>query len=67
MRSFMRGVSRPLHEAKAVKDRFDDLFASSRYVKALDAIRKSKLEEVSAFVTLILVVQLTSFLYFSIL
>lgn len=63
----MRGVSRPLHEAKAVKDRFDDLFASSRYVKALDAIRKSKLEEVSAFVTLILVVQLTSFLYFSIL
>ncbi|KAL5111595.1 DNA repair protein RAD50 [Taenia crassiceps] len=29
----------------AVKERFDDLFASSRYVKALDAIRKSKLEE----------------------
>lgn len=35
----------PLHEAKAVKERFDDLFASSRYVKALDAIRKSRLEE----------------------
>eukprot|EP00108_Taenia_solium_P010754 TsM_000261600 transcript=TsM_000261600 gene=TsM_000261600 len=35
----------PLHEAKAVKERFDDLFASSRYVKALDTIRKSKLEE----------------------
>lgn len=32
----------PLQEAKAVKQRFDDLFASSRYVKALDAIRKCK-------------------------
>lgn len=34
----------PLHEAKSVKQRFDDLFASSRYVKALDAIRKCKQE-----------------------
>ncbi|CAH8581997.1 unnamed protein product [Heterobilharzia americana] len=34
----------PLQEAKAVKQRFDDLFASSRYVKALDAIRKCKQE-----------------------
>ncbi|XP_018651834.1 putative dna repair protein RAD50 [Schistosoma mansoni] len=32
----------PLQEAKSVKQRFDDLFASSRYVKALDAIRKCK-------------------------
>ncbi|THD20542.1 DNA repair protein RAD50 [Fasciola hepatica] len=32
----------PLQEAKAVKQRFDDLFASSRYVKALDAMRKCK-------------------------
>ncbi|KAF7256395.1 hypothetical protein EG68_06702 [Paragonimus skrjabini miyazakii] len=35
----------PLQEAKAVKQRFDDLFASSRYVKALDAIRKCKQEK----------------------
>ncbi|CAH8544903.1 unnamed protein product [Dicrocoelium dendriticum] len=34
----------PLQEAKSVKQRFDDLFASSRYVKALDAIRKCKQE-----------------------
>ncbi|CAL8106543.1 unnamed protein product [Calicophoron daubneyi] len=32
----------PLQEAKSVKQRFDDLFASSRYVKALDAMRKCK-------------------------
>ncbi|VDO08335.1 unnamed protein product [Rodentolepis nana] len=32
----------PLQEAKSVKERFDDLFASSRYVKALDALRKSR-------------------------
>ncbi|VDL96033.1 unnamed protein product [Schistocephalus solidus] len=37
--------SRPLLEAKSVKQRFDDLFASSRYVKALDAIRKTRLEQ----------------------
>ncbi|BHF60988.1 DNA repair protein rad50 [Sparganum proliferum] len=35
----------PLLEAKSVKQRFDDLFASSRYVKALDAIRKTRLEQ----------------------
>ncbi|EUB65095.1 DNA repair protein RAD50 [Echinococcus granulosus] len=35
----------PLHEAKAVKERFDDLFASSRYVKALDAIRKRQMRK----------------------
>ncbi|KAA3671939.1 DNA repair protein RAD50 [Paragonimus westermani] len=35
----------PLQEAKTVKQRFDDLFASSRYVKALDAIRKCKQEK----------------------
>ncbi|KAF5398639.1 DNA repair protein RAD50 [Paragonimus heterotremus] len=35
----------PLQEAKVVKQRFDDLFASSRYVKALDAIRKCKQEK----------------------
>ncbi len=37
---------RPLLEAKSVKERFDDLFASSRYVKALDAIRKTRVEQV---------------------
>ncbi|KAG5450074.1 DNA repair protein rad50, partial [Clonorchis sinensis] len=35
----------PLQEAKSVKQRFDDLFASSRYVKALDAMRKCKQEK----------------------
>lgn len=34
----------PLAEGKAVKQRFDDIFASTRYVKALEAIRKSKME-----------------------
>ncbi len=39
-------IDRPLLEAKSVKERFDDLFASSRYVKALDAIRKTRVEQV---------------------
>ena len=36
----------PLIEGKAVKERFDDLFASVRYVKALESIRKIKQEKV---------------------
>ncbi len=42
---------RPLLEAKSVKERFDDLFASSRYVKALDAIRKTRVEQVGPLAT----------------
>jgi DNA repair protein RAD50 len=36
----------PLLEGKAVKQRFDDIFASTRYVKALENIFKIKKEEV---------------------
>ncbi|XP_064608041.1 LOW QUALITY PROTEIN: DNA repair protein RAD50-like [Liolophura sinensis] len=32
----------PLSEGKALKDKFDAIFASTRYVKALEAIRKLK-------------------------
>ncbi|KAK3099688.1 hypothetical protein FSP39_008022 [Pinctada imbricata] len=32
----------PLSEGKALKDKFDAIFASTRYVKALDTIRKLK-------------------------
>ncbi|KAL3316536.1 DNA repair protein rad50 [Cichlidogyrus casuarinus] len=35
----------PLQEAKFVKQKFDDLFAASRYVKALDAVRKCKQDQ----------------------
>lgn len=44
--SFPHTHIRPLQEAKSVKQRFDDLFASSRYVKALDTIRKCKQDKV---------------------
>lgn len=40
-------LPRPLGEGKQLKQKFDDLFASTRYVKALDAIRKCKLSQVS--------------------
>ena len=37
---------RPLSEGKALKLKFDDIFASTRYVKALDVIRKFRTEQV---------------------
>lgn len=37
---------RPLCEGKSLKEKFDAIFASTRYVKALEAIRKFKQEQV---------------------
>ena len=37
---------RPLGEGKKLKEKFDDIFASTRYVKALDNIRKFRKEQV---------------------
>jgi len=37
---------RPLSEGKVLKQKFDDIFASTRYVKALDSIRKLRQEQV---------------------
>lgn len=34
--------NRPLSEGKALKEKFDAIFASTRYVKALETIRKVK-------------------------
>lgn len=33
-------IWRPLDEAKKVKDKFDDIFNTTRYVKCQDEIRK---------------------------
>lgn len=35
----------PLSEGRALKQKFDDIFASTRYVKALEVIRKCKMEK----------------------
>ena len=40
-------VVRPLSEGKALKLKFDEIFASTRYSKALDAIQKLQKEKVS--------------------
>ncbi|ETV72541.1 hypothetical protein H257_12631 [Aphanomyces astaci] len=37
----------PLQEGKVLKSRFDDIFESARYTKALEAIRKLKLDRTS--------------------
>ena len=39
-------IFRPLSEGKTLKTKFDDIFASTRYVKALEVIRKSRKEQV---------------------
>ena len=36
----------PLSEGKQLKEKFDAIFASTRYVKALDTIKKTKKEQV---------------------
>ena len=41
-------VSRPLDEAKKVKDKFDDIFNTTRYVKCQDDIRKEMNEQKSS-------------------
>ena len=38
--------SRPLSEGKALKAKFDEIFASTRYTKALENIRSVKKEQV---------------------
>ena len=40
-------TTRPMSEGKALKTKFDDIFASTRYVKALDEIRKLRIKQVS--------------------
>ncbi|XP_015757850.1 PREDICTED: DNA repair protein RAD50-like [Acropora digitifera] len=35
----------PLSEGKVLKQKFDDIFAATRYIKALDAIRKFRQEQ----------------------
>ena len=35
----------PLGDAQGLKKRFDDLFASTKYAKALDALRKLRVEK----------------------
>lgn len=37
-------VDRPLSEGKALKAKFDDIFASTRYTKALESFKKIQLE-----------------------
>lgn len=39
-------ICRPLSEGKALKIKFDEIFASTRYSKALDAIQKLQKEKV---------------------
>ena len=39
--------NRPLSEGKALKQKFDDIFASTRYTKALDNILKTRKDMVS--------------------
>ena len=39
-------MCRPLSEGKALKLKFDEIFASTRYSKALDAIQKLQKEKV---------------------
>ncbi len=38
-------VNWPLSDSATLKKKFDDIFASARYTKALDAIRKLKTEQ----------------------
>lgn len=37
----------PLSEGKVLKSKFDDIFASAQYVKAMDQIKKIRKEKVS--------------------
>ena len=43
-------LGRPLSEGKALKQKFDDIFASTRYVKALESIKKCRQAQVSSVV-----------------
>jgi DNA repair protein RAD50 len=35
----------PLAEGRALKERFDDIFAATKYTKALDTLRKLRTEK----------------------
>lgn len=37
-----------MSEGKALKQKFDDIFAATRYIKALDEIKKIRTEKVSS-------------------
>ena len=54
---------RPLSEGKVLKQKFDDIFASTRYVKALDSIRNLRKEQVWARKIMHLLWHLFSFLH----
>lgn len=38
----------PLAEGKVLKEKFDDIFAATKYTKALEAFRKLRTEKVQA-------------------
>ena len=42
----MDSSPRPLSEGKALKSKFDEIFASTRYTKALESIKKLQQEQV---------------------
>ena len=44
--NFFFKLTRPLSEGKALKGKFDDIFASTRYTKALENIKKFQHEQV---------------------
>ncbi len=39
-------IFRPLSEGKQLKNKFDDIFAATKYMKALELIRKIRTEKV---------------------
>ena len=42
-------IFRPLSEGKQLKNKFDDIFAATKYMKALELIRKLRTEKVCEF------------------
>jgi len=42
----LKKVSRPLSEGKQLKNKIDDIFAETKYMKALELIRKIRTEKV---------------------
>ena len=44
--TIMHIICRPLSEGKALKAKFDEIFASTRYTKALENIRSFQKEQV---------------------
>ena len=46
MKCFVLPCYRPLSEGRALKTKFDEIFASTRYTKALESIKKFRQEQV---------------------